>query len=331
MSALPSVPAEEHARPSVNVIRYTDEMAPRWDAFVRASRNGTFLFERGYMDYHRDRFGDHSFIVTRGEGEWLAILPASLRGGTLSSHPGLTYGGFVTSERMTTPTMLACFDALVCAARASGCERIVYKTVPHIYHRIPSQDDQYALFRHGAALHRRDVLSVIERGAPRLVQERRRRGVKKAQKNGVTVERSGSYDAYWPVLESTLKERHGTRPVHSLEEIRLLASRFPEQIQLHQACRDGRVLAGIVLYLAGPVAHVQYIAATSEGREVGALDLLLESLIADSLMVARWFDFGISNEEDGRVLNEGLIEQKEGFGARAVIHDHYTMNIGTAT
>jgi hypothetical protein len=34
------------------------------------------------------------------------------------------------------------------------------------------------------------------------------------------------------------------------------------------------------------------------------------------------FDFGTADECDGRYLNRGLIDQKEGFGARAVVHDH---------
>ena len=40
-------------------------------------------------------------------------------------------------------------------------------------------------------------------------------------------------------------------------------------------------------------------------------------LIEDVFSAKRWFDFGISTEDDGRILNQGLIEQKEGFGARA--------------
>ena len=40
----------------------------------------------------------------------------------------------------------------------------------------------------------------------------------------------------------------------------------------------------------------------------------------------RYFDFGISNEQGGRKLNRGLIDQKEGFGARAVVHDHYAID-----
>ena len=44
------------------IVRYTAEKADEWNAFVAESKNGTFLFNRGYMDYHADRFVDHSLM-----------------------------------------------------------------------------------------------------------------------------------------------------------------------------------------------------------------------------------------------------------------------------
>ena len=41
----------------------------------------------------------------------------------------------------------------------------------------------------------------------------------------------------------------------------------------------------------------------------------------------KYFDFGTSNEDMGRYLNEGLIYQKEGFGGRAVCYDWYEVMI----
>ena len=68
--------------------------------------------------------------------------------------------------------------------------------------------------------------------------------------------------------------------------------------------------------------------ANSEvGREIGALDLLLDYLIKNIYKDKKYFDFGISNEDAGRYLNTGLIAQKEGFGARAVVHDFYELEI----
>ena len=37
----------------------------------------------------------------------------------------------------------------------------------------------------------------------------------------------------------------------------------------------------------------------------------------------KFFDFGISNENEGKIINKGLLKWKESFGARAIVHDFY--------
>lgn len=307
------------------VSRYAPGGAATWNEFVRASRNGTFLFDRGYMDYHADRFRDHSLVITAGVRP-IALLPAHEHGDELVSHGGLTYGGFVSGEQMTLLTMQRCFDAVGQYMRQCGLRRLVYKTVPRIYHRQPSDEDLHALFLRGASLFRRDVLLVIDNDARGPVQERRNRGVKKAARAGLVVRESHDYAAYWTVLTENLQTRYGCAPVHSVDEIRFLAARFPEQIRL-TACYDGDcLLAGVVAYASPRVAHLQYIASSSEGRERGALDAVLEHLLA-LWRGKRYFDLGTVTEQDGRYVNAGLVEFKEGYGARTVVHDFYTLDV----
>jgi hypothetical protein len=107
----------------------------------------------------------------------------------------------------------------------------------------------------------------------------------------------------------------------------MLARRFPREIALFGAFRGSDWLSGVVVYESAPVAHVQYIASTAEGRELSSLDLLFERLIVQEYAEKAWFDFGSSTEDEGRTLNEGLVAQKEGFGARAVVHDFYDLDL----
>jgi hypothetical protein len=301
-----------------------------WDRFVAASKNGTFLFRRDYLDYHADRFPDASLLLEH-QGSLVALLPANRSGDELHSHQGLTYGGLVVDRSMTTPLMLELFGALLAALRAQGLVRLHYKTIPSLYHLCPAEEDRYALFRHDARLSRRDVLAVIRHGARAPVQTRRLRGARKAQAAGALVAGETSDAAwaeYWEVLAENLLGRYGVPPVHSLEEIRRLAALFPENIRLFTIRQHGAVVAGTVLYQSAAVSHVQYIASSAQGRAAGALDLLFTGLIDQQLSPTRpWFDFGISNEQQGRVLNTGLIDMKEGFGARALVHDFYTVDL----
>ena len=104
----------------------------------------------------------------------------------------------------------------------------------------------------------------------------------------------------------------------------LIHERFPENIRLFLALGpDGNPWAGTVVYETERVAHAQYIAASAEGKTLGALDCLFDWLIAERYADKAYFDFGISTEQGGTWLNEGLQFQKEGFGARAVVYDAY--------
>ena len=89
------------------------------------------------------------------------------------------------------------------------------------------------------------------------------------------------------------------------------------------------MLAGVVLYETDRVAHCQYVAASPDGRAVGALDLLFDHLLNVVYRDIPYFDFGSSHEDVGRAINLGLIEQKEGFGARSVIHEHLQIDLTT--
>lgn len=308
---------------------YTSSCKAEWDAFVRTSRNGTFLFMRDYMDYHADRFRDCSLMARYG-GKLHALLPAHLSGKRFCSHKGLTYGGVVTDDKMTASLMLSLFDQVICYLRTIGVETWVYAPVPYIYARYPSEEDLYALFRHGACLSERKISTVIPSDCGKPFSTLRKRKVKHARACGLIVRQSDDFAGFWSILEDNLKQRHQASPVHSLDEIRLLHQRFPSQILLYVVTdSQGGLLAGTVLYLTEKVVHVQYIGSTPEGRELGAVDLLFDHLIHHVYQGVPYFDMGTSVEDGGRWLNEGLIFQKEGFGGRAVVYDTYELEIRT--
>ena len=311
----------------MRVERYSSGNQVRWDRFVRRSKNGTFLFFRDYMDYQRDRFEDHSLVVWDGRGRLIALLPANRQDDVFVSHRGLTYGGFVTDEKMHAALMLDVFEGTLSYLKQQSFVRFVYKAIPHIYHRMPAEEDAYALFRVGAALYRRDVSTVVVPSLPIKFQDRRARSIKKARRAGVSWGPSTRYDEFWPILEENLSSRHGVKPVHTLPEILSLQDAFPDNIHLFCANLNDEILGGTVVYETETVAHAQYIASAEAGRELGALDLLFSGLLTQCYKDKPYFDFGISTESEGRELNEGLIAFKEGFGGRAITHDFYQISL----
>jgi len=309
----------------VTIRRYRAEDAKVWNRFVAHSKNGVFLFDRGFMDYHADRFVDGSLMAFEGES-LLAVLPANFREGVLYSHQGLTYGGVVSDRRMKTADMMATLEAICTHARQAGVSRIVYKPVPHIYHGLPAEEDLYALFRCGARLVARGVSSTISAENRLAFNSGRRWRVRKNQALG-EVRESRDFEAFVGLLAQRLAEKYDVRPVHTAAELELLHSRFPEQIRLFAWHVQGRMEAGVLVFDTGRVLHTQYIGASEAGRRASATDIILDHLINERYAARPWFDFGVSTEQGGTVLNAGLARQKEELGGRAVCYDAYEIDL----
>jgi hypothetical protein len=278
------------------------------------------------MDYHADRFRDHSLMVLVDE-RLVALLPADERDSRLRSHGGLTFGGMVSDRRMSANLMLEIFDAVLAHLRAEGIAEWLYKPVPHIYWGVPGEEDLYALFRNQATLVRRDLSSSILLSDRLPYSKGRSSSIKRARNGGLDVGWSDAFEEFMELAARSLEARHGVAPTHSAEELRLLARRFPENIRLATARRAGQLLAGAVVYETPWVAHTQYIATADEGRDLSAADAVVDTLIAGYAAAKRWFDFGISTEQDGRHLNEGLVRNKESYGARSVAYDCWRLPV----
>ena len=188
--------------------RYTPEQADEWNQFVAASKNGTFLFDRRYMDYHADRFEDHS-LMFYDDGLLMAVLPAHKSGDTLCSHNGLTYGGLVMSPRLTVVQTLQLFRELNDCLRGDGFHHVSYKCIPWIYHRLSAEEDLYALYHEcRARIVARDFATNVFLSGNMRWERVRRRGVARAQKAGVSIECSDDYSAFWEVLTQNLQTKY---------------------------------------------------------------------------------------------------------------------------
>ena len=307
----------------MEIRRYRREDKELWNSFVSKARNATFLFDRNYMDYHADRFDDNSFMFYH-KGKLKAVLPANVAGDTLYSHQGLTYGGLLLDKKATVEDVLECFDSLNSWLRENGISKVVYKALPWIYQQYPSEEDLYALtWKCKAQLISRDIASSIVIDNKLKFAESRKSGIRKALSLNIEVGESNDVDGFWHVLEDNLGNRYNAKPVHTASEMKLLMSRFPNNIKLYVAKMNGEIVGGTLIYVTPQVVHTQYISASVEGKKHGALDLLFDYIINKVYANCRYFDFGKSTEQGGAYLNEPLIFQKEGFGGRGVCYDWY--------
>ncbi len=327
------------------IIPYSITHRDEWNSFVSRSKQGTFLLNRNFMDYHADRFFDCSIMFCQADdekgaytsteqnvGDIVAVMPANWieETKTVETHGGLTYGGLLTKEDITETEVMQIMQAAFTYYREMmGARVMLYKPIPYIYSSLPSGEDLYALFRANAQLARRLVSSVVDMRHLLRMQTLRTNGVKKALSKGFYINRmqDGDFDTlneFWVLLENMLIRQHKASPVHTVDEIGLLMSRFPREIRVYIVRNSSlRIVAGVIVFETERVAHVQYVASNAEGNENGALDLLFRHLITERYKNMDYLDLGTSNEAHGHILNEGLIAMKESFGGRAVCYDSY--------
>jgi hypothetical protein len=222
--------------------------------------------------------------------------------------------------------MIEILGAIIRHYAQAGYRRLLYKPLPFIYASVPSQDDLYALFRLGGRRVRCDLSCCIDLEARRPLNERRRRALKKAR-TAITLSSDPKLlDELYCVIAQNLVRKHHARPVHSPAELTLLHARFPQEIQVRCALMGGVVEAGVVFFNADRVWHAQYIAASEAAYEVSALDAVFDVAIAEAHQTgARYFDFGTSNEDGGKVLNDGLYRFKSEFGGGGVAYEFYEL------
>jgi hypothetical protein len=308
------------------VEKYTKENRLAWDTFISEAKNATFLFARDFMEYHSDRFTDYSLLVYKDDLLY-AVLPANIVGDKLYSHKGLTYGSLVLSKSAKLLYTFEAFKALLAFLNAKAISTLELRNIPTFYNTMPSDELSYFLFKANATLIKRDALMVIDTSNKIKFQKNRREGINKAKRNGLTIAVDDNFEGFWnEILIPNLQKKHGVAPVHSLEEIQLLATKFPDHIKQVNVYKDNVIVAGTTLFLTKTTIHPQYVSGNSDKNAFGSLDLAYDYIINHFDSSRRYFDFNISSEENGTALNSGLIFWKESCGARTYVADNYLID-----
>lgn len=279
------------------------------------------------MEYHHDRFMDYSLLVFKKE-TLVAVLPANKVDNTLFSHQGLSYGGLVFSEKLMFQNVVLIFKALFEFLKSENIKQVTIKQIPSIYCDVPNDEMPYLMSILNADLVRRDTLSVTKIERQVKWSKDRIAGVKRGKKHNLEVKEVDTFDDFWnTILIPNLALKHDVNPVHTLKEITLLKERFPKNIRQFNVYKDGKIIAGTTIFESEFVAHSQYISGNGDKNTLGSLDFLHAHLIKTVFKHKRFFDFGISNENNGKTINKGLQYWKEGFGARTVIQDFYGVKV----
>ncbi|NRB61256.1 MAG: GNAT family N-acetyltransferase [Winogradskyella sp.] len=309
----------------MNIKQYHLSSKNKWNTFLSESNQQTFLFHRDFMDYHSDRFKDHSLMVYNEES-LVALLPLNKVGDTVYSHQGLTYGGLIHKSVLKTEDYILIFKAVLKFLSEQGVKSITIKELPSIFLENQTNNPlNYLCFKLNASLDRMDMHSTLDMRFKHYSRSRKN-GYKRGEKNELVVKEVEGFTEFWnTVLIPNLDIKHEVKPVHSLEEITLLKSRFPNQIRQFNVYHKEELVAGTTIFETNNVAHSQYISGNADKNTLGSLDFLHQYLLDEVFIGKPYFNFGISNTNEGQQINQGLKYWKEGFGARSMSQGFYTI------
>ena len=277
------------------------------------------------MDYHSHKFQDFSLMVYEND-ELIALLPGNLVGNKLYSHQGLTYGGLIYAKDLKTKGFIQILKTILEFLAASKISDLIIKELPNIYLRNQINNAfGFVLFKVKADLVRVDLHSVVDIKY-KAYSKGRKEGLKRANKHNLRIEESDTCKLFWhKILIPNLKAKHNVKPVHSLEEISLLKSKFKNNIRQFNVFYKEKIVAGTTIFETGQVAHCQYISGNEDKNKLGSLDFLHHFLIENVFQKKPYYDFGTSNINNGQQINEGLLFWKEGFGARSIPQGFYNI------
>ena len=308
---------------------YDPSQKPIWDDFLENCKNGTFLFKRDFMDYHKRRFDDFSMMIYRGS-KLIALVPANIDSDNIYSHQGLTYGGILIQSDSKFTEYLEIFSEVLRFLKKKSINSLCVKQIPTIYNFNFNDELDYLSFVTDSKNYRKDIISVINLQSDFKIAKDRINGYKRGLKNLLEFREANDFDDFWnELLIPNLAKKYSVNPVHSLDEIGLLKSRFKSNIRQFNVYKENKIVAGTTVFQTKNVVHVQYTASNSKKNILGSLDFLFYKLITDVYSKHKYFDFGTSNERDGKKINQGLMYWKEGFGARSLTQNFYKFNISS--
>lgn len=310
------------------VSRYTADDRPNWDAFIHESTNGTFLFNRSFMDYHCDRFRDNSYLIWE-KSQLFAVFVAGVAvkaedQTVLVAHPGLTYGGLVHNAGIKYYELEKVYDLVLRTAREEGFSKLVLKPVARVFCRISTEAQDFYFYKNHFVPVSRDINSVVDLTAEVQLTRARKKNLRKAESLGLRIKPSSDCSQFYQIMTDSLHKTHGVTPVHTLVELQLLMAANPESIRHYVALLGEQVVGGTLLFLdhLRGFVHTQYTHANEAGRDARAIDALVMNTVSEARTLGLTkLSFGISTLRSE--LNYGLLSQKEDFGSKIELMSVY--------
>lgn len=301
------------------VYKFADSNSLSWNSLLKTSNNFTFQFERRFLNFYQESVEEHSIMAEDELGKPLALLPLAVNRTErkLVSFSKSTYGGLIFADGVNQVSQKAILNSFLSylAKLFPGYELELRLPPNYIQHRS-FLIQPWLLWNFQFSPLVINIHNVIDLKRPLRMKSSR---IKRNFSSDVYIVETSSTEnisALWFLLEKQLSMRHAAKPAHSAEQLIALKELFPEEVKIFIAkSKAESLLGGLVFFNTNQSYHLQYMAISDIGRSQSIGD----SLVLESIELAKkeqkfFFNFGHSNENLGKTLNDGLFAFKSKFG-----------------
>ena len=293
-----------------------------WDQFVLESNNGTIFHLRKFLSYHIDRnFNDCSLMFYEKE-KIVAVFTGAIINENLISHPGASFGGFVYND-VTFKNFNIIINLLIEFCDKHKLKKIKIIPPPFIYYKNYNEAMEYCLYSNNFYVEENYISSFVELfdDIEKNIHVRKRRYIKKNE-HQLEIKQTKNLDEFYPILIKN-KQRHNTKPTHSLAELKSLTEKFPNDIVLLLSYYKHKAIGGSLIFKTNQSSCILFynmIDYEYKDFQVASVQIY-KSILWAKLEGLKYFDIGVSQLYDNNriIPHESLISFKEKFGAKAMI------------
>jgi hypothetical protein len=254
----------------------------------------------------------------------VAVLPANRVGTTVFSHQGLTYGGLVLAPNSKLNNVISIFKAILFFLNENAISVLNIKNIPSIYCATFSDEIDYLVSICNGKTTMKHALAVVNLDSNFKISKSRRECINRGKKLNLVIKEEENLASFWKgILIPNLKEKFNSKPVHSLNEITALKSKFPQNIKHFNVYYNEKLVCGTTLFITKKVVKPQYISGSESNNLLGSIDFLYDFLINEVSKGKKVFDFGPSHENNGLNIVKNINFWKESFGAQTVVQNFY--------
>jgi len=318
----------------LEIVKYEDKYEKQWDNFViNETVNGTFLQTRLFLNYHpKNRFRDCSVLIIK-KNSIVAVIPGcevySNGKKVFSSHAGSTFGGIIIRKKdYNARSVLDIIDAFLGHLRMQEFGKVILKLTSDIFCLESSDLLQYALFNKDFKSYKEIStyidLSSYNEDIKKNFTSGQKENLRHSMKHELEFKQiftDEEINKFYIVLCDNLA-KFNTSPIHTANElIDFKQNRLKNIILFFGVYFGNEMIAGSMLFKFRNVIHTQYLATKQDMIEFNPMTFLYYNLINEVRnMNYDKLSWGISTEENGKLLNTSLLAFKESFGSK------YTLN-----